>query len=164
MSATHIFVKLPSTFELAESTVQCPVCNEEVVDTEINLHLDLRCRGLAGPSSSAARSSQATPSADIKPKRTTPSASQAPASASGHASREVFEVGDDTPPRPTQPKKPVASIFGGGVKRKKPLDDADEEVKPKDLVKRAATQREAGGGEVEKKSRINPLIAAQPYV
>jgi hypothetical protein len=73
-------------------------------------------------------------------------------------------VGDDTPPRHTQPKKPVASIFGGGVKRKKPLDDADEEGKPKDLVKRAATQREAGGGEVEKKPRINPLIAAQPYV
>jgi putative ATPase len=151
---------------ITETTVKCPVCSEEVPEKEINLHLDLRCRGISGPSSSGPRSSQASSTSKRTP--TTLDKNE----------REVVVVPDDSPVRPT---KAVASIFGsvGTNKRKKPTEDGGEDVKPDVIAKKPAVQRgndkvpkkEAVGatqrddtGNVERKSRINPLIAAQPSV
>lgn len=149
-----------------ESIVKCPVCAEDVPESEINLHLDLRCRGISGPSSSGPRSSQASSSSKKTPTHL------------GKIEREVVEVDDDSPVKPT---KAVASIFGnvGANKRKKPSGEEGEDKKSEEGLKRAATQRGADKvpkkelsaatqlGEpvqAERKPRVNPLLAAQPYV
>lgn len=37
--------------EYTDSSVQCPICDRSVPESEINLHLDLQCPGSGGPSS-----------------------------------------------------------------------------------------------------------------
>lgn len=101
-----------------KDTVTCPVCERQVPESEINLHLDLRCPGTpAGPSSPL---SQPTPGGtqrsvvDLTQKeQTTPSASRPPA--------PMFRSRPST----------QAQANGKGAKRPAPPDKGREEKKPR---------------------------------
>ncbi|WVW78785.1 hypothetical protein I302_100747 [Kwoniella bestiolae CBS 10118] len=136
---------------MAPGKVECPVCSLPVAETDINLHLDLQCRGsssTAGPST--------TPKLRSKGSQSSPE-------------REVISLLEDTPtskqtlsarrasgksasgPGPGS----VASIFNSTSKRKSSSQD-----EPLDLSTSATAKSEDGKG--DKKQRLNPLIANQP--
>ncbi|WVR04386.1 hypothetical protein IAU60_001388 [Kwoniella sp. DSM 27419] len=137
--------------------VECPICATLVSEADINLHLDLQCRGAnqtAGPSTAP---------------RTTASSPEHGPGAQGSPKTEHITFIDDTPTKPSVQArrtsgraatdgKPVASIFNSGgvsqgsLKRKVKLED---DAPPGEQ----ATQESSGS---EKRARVNPLIANQP--
>ena len=136
--------------------VACPICGKQVVEQDINLHLDLQCSGSASASNTAsspvASTSQSHPSLTEKVKE-----------------EDDYIVVEDSPvkeaKRGAAPAGPVASIFGGS--RRKESEEEGPEA-PKRGTKRTAggnavkKERKEGGHE-EKKTRLNPLLANQPY-
>lgn len=139
--------------------VACPICSRQMPESDINLHLDLNCPGEA---------SSSTPKSVT---RTKPEASQSSLRSSPEGG--VIEIAD-TPPRPasgtrnqtTNPAN-VASIFGP---RKRMKLDSEVEAGPiqtsnrPSVIKRPQPRVVKEEDAQEKKVRVNPLLANQPYV
>ncbi|WWD07998.1 hypothetical protein V865_006108 [Kwoniella europaea PYCC6329] len=132
---------------MAPDKVECPICALLVAESDINLHLDLQCRGAssaAGPST--------TPKFRTKGSQSSPD-------------REVIDLLESTPTskpsnsrRSSNKSMPVASIFNSTAKRK---SSSQDDPIPMDIDKKGTgVSSEEGKG--EKKQRLNPLIANQP--
>ena len=153
--------------------VACPICSRQIAESDINLHLDLQCPGNA-------------PSSNPVKIKSEPSQSSLRSSPRG----KVIEI-SDTPPRPTAGSTEsgsggsgskgrsgnVASIFGP----RKRIKLEDEEVAPgpnpvKSASKTLSDTPKTSGGKLqssksavkeetsERKPKVNPLHANQPYV
>ncbi|WWC67629.1 uncharacterized protein I206_101539 [Kwoniella pini CBS 10737] len=141
---------------MSTEKVECPICSTLVSESDINLHLDLQCRGkanIAGPSSTPKLKSQ---NSQEKGNGTI---------SSPHA--EIINLVEDTPTakpalnaRRSSGKStgPVASIFNTSTKSKRKNLSQDEDP----LEDKKPTGVFGEEGRMEKKSKINPLVANQP--
>ena len=134
----------------------CPICARPVLNTDINLHLDLQCPGPGGPPTSSHPTTT--------PSRRSPS-------------DDPLLGRNDTPadlgrgrPIPGSRGNPVASMFGASSsqstsKTKSPDSPhaGDETGVQARRVKRPPIVNRTKGNE-EKRPRLNPLIANQPLV
>nr|XP_018265796.1 ATPase [Kwoniella dejecticola CBS 10117]OBR87954.1 ATPase [Kwoniella dejecticola CBS 10117] len=141
----------------AELPVECPICSTLVSESEINLHLDLQCRGAsaeAGPSHTTEAGPQTS---HIRSKRTTSS-----------PLRDVIDLAEqDTPTSKPSLKArrssgkgvaPVASIFSSQVKVKRKSSSQDDTIVEEKKLASVSGDEERK----EKKVKINPLTANQP--
>ena len=126
-------------------TVSCPICGRSVLESDINVHLDLQCPGALASSS------------QVGPSQTKP---QPPSSknSNGAASQNSVIVIEDTP---VKAKRKEVSIFGS-VGRKRDRAAEDEDIKPDISALGKAESTEAPKQIQEKKPRLNPLVANQP--
>lgn len=127
-----------------------------MLETDINLHLDLQCTGQVGPSSSADVSNLAGAS-------------------TLNRVEDLSSLSDDTPTRPSgtrQPSSskagPVVSIFTPGKVEGNTSDGVSVESEASAAVPSRGFKRGSSSngtnGTADKKPRVNPLIASQPYV
>lgn len=159
--------------------VQCPICDRSVPSSEINLHLDLQCPGPGSPSQPTSAKSR-SPHPSSTP--TLPSRSQAPTQGRAPSRSPVKDelevvVVDETPARPSArgrlsgaDRGAVAPIFAG---RKRVKEEEQNHDLGRTAEEAGRSRRSLGGltsaavvenGPTEKRQRINPVVAAQPWV
>lgn len=162
--STHCQVA-KSLFLTCLELVACPICSRQIPESDINLHLDLQCPG--NPSTSTATSSTKV---TLEPSHS---------SLKSSPGKDVIEI-SDTPPRPTNGETAgsgskirsgnVASIFGPRkrVKLEEPEDEPSQTTTSKRPSTQARSQVQPKGvvkeEPAERKPKVNPLVANQPYV
>lgn len=144
--------------------VACPICARQVPEADINLHLDLQCPGEASTSS---HSQDDISQSGVKAERRSSQASNK-SSDDGIVAVEATPIARASGQRAggAAGSAPVAPIFGG--MRRKESEEKPSTPKDRGTEKRgqkrsseAAVKQE--GGE-EKRVKVNPLLANQPYV
>jgi putative ATPase len=152
--------------------VACPICGRSVIEKDINLHLDLQCSGSVGPSTST--SDAAGAGADEAPITTLEKAVTKPPETDG-----VIHILDDSPApvRVDRRIKPISKVVGGNVApifskrgssptkgngREEAKVPSTESVSTGGGVGRGMKRPNDKKDEVEKKPRLNPLLANQP--
>jgi hypothetical protein len=164
----------------AHSQVQCPICDRSVPASEINLHLDLQCPGPGGPSqptSTTSRSPHPSSTPTLPSRSQVPARGRAPSRSPVKDEKEVVVI-DETPLRPSArggvsggaERGAVAPIFST---RKRMKAEEQEQELERTAGEGTSSRRSLGGpasaaavenGPTEKRQRVNPVVAAQPWV
>ena len=144
--------------------VVCPICNKQVLERDINVHLDLQCSGtLSGrnPDSNEQMNSTSV---------SRPSSSKNGSQSSSKASQEDVVALESTPSI-TRQRDNTAPIFGNRSKRKQEEGDVFDAEHNPEKRKNAPVgsgprgiKRESLGDvkQEEKRVKVNPLLANQP--
>lgn len=127
----------PPARRRTDLSVQCPICGIDIAESEINIHLDQVC--CRAPESST---------------RSIPTAKRDEYQ-QGRSSIDLTLDDGDIPASSSRSATGIAPVFN--LKRKQPDSGGDQHKTPVDIPPSATSLP-------EKKARINPLIAAQPYV
>nr|XP_031861861.1 uncharacterized protein CI109_002690 [Kwoniella shandongensis]KAA5528933.1 hypothetical protein CI109_002690 [Kwoniella shandongensis] len=161
---------------MAPDKVNCPICDLPVPSSDINLHLDLQCRGAppstAGPSTTPKPNPRSL-SQTHSQTRLTSTSQQFEAKLSTSPERDVITIEDTPTSKPALSARRVSGKAGGGegiasIFNAGPSTSSSSSTKRK--VKAEPTEDVSLGAEasseelrsVEKKPRLNPLVANQP--
>ncbi|KIR27114.1 ATPase [Cryptococcus deuterogattii LA55] len=139
--------------------VNCPICTIMVPEGDINLHLDLKCKGAPLAESSTPQKvfdltnspphSKTQPSTSQASQSTNPGSSQRPKASQATLDGQRSSAGVDG-------KKNIAPVFQTQLAGSKRKAEGNE-------IKMIGGDG-YGGGKGEKQPRVNPLAAAQPTI
>ncbi|WRT65067.1 uncharacterized protein IL334_002009 [Kwoniella shivajii] len=156
---------------MAPGRVECPICSILVPETDINLHLDLQCRGSPSFSSSGSRP---IISSTVRPVSSSGTQSKLRTSHESPELKEVISLVENTPTgnnnktglkRRRSSGHNVAPIFGSsttstgtGTGKRKSSQENETDNQQEEKVEFVI----GSGMNREKKQRLNPLTANQP--
>ena len=164
---------VPGIVKAHVKAVACPICGDQVNESDINLHLDLQCSRGAGPSSRAGSARKQSLSRSVSLHSNVSMDSDGIVEIKGEEPRMPKEnmstfTGNNKPSDAGTGAKAVASIFTPSTARSQPryvngvrengTKDPDSTV-TSGRPKRPLQENSVAG---EKKPRLNPLTANQP--